>query len=184
MRRIQVPKEIEADYTKWCDFLEQEVTFTYHGSEYHTKEHCSRVLLFALLLSHRIGVSEDEKQALCLASVFHDSRRQDDYFDIGHGARAAEYYKEYAAQHGWTFNPYVYDVMWYHDRHDTMGFKAMEGETTGREVLLYKMFKDADALDRFRLGEKWGLDEKYLRTDASRELVTYAKGVWQQYANM
>ena len=45
-------------------------------------------------------------------------------------------------------------------------------------VLLYQIFKDADALDRFRLGP-CGFDPKYLRTDEARNLTDYAKKVWE-----
>ena len=46
-------------------------------------------------------------------------------------------------------------------------------------VLLYQIFKDADALDRFRLGPG-GFDSKYLRTNEARKLVEYAKAVWKE----
>ena len=39
---------------------------------------------------------------------------------------------------------------------------------------MYRDFKDADALDRFRLGP-WGLNESFLRTEQSRELVDFAR---------
>lgn len=39
---------------------------------------------------------------------------------------------------------------------------------------VYHDFKDADALDRFRLGP-WGLSTKYLRTKESKELMPLAK---------
>ncbi len=72
--------------------------------------------------------------------------------------------------------------MAYHDRDDSFGENAMICDTTGREVLLYRIFKDADALDRFRLGPDV-LDVKFLRTDAAKELCDYAKTVWDNYYN-
>ena len=48
---------------------------------------------------------------------------------------------------------------------------------------LDQIFKDADALDRFRLGSD-GLDIKYLRTDVSKSLYDFAKKVWGQYEQM
>lgn len=41
-------------------------------------------------------------------------------------------------------------------------------------VLLYQLFKDADALDRFRLGPE-GLDVNYLRTSYAKELVEFSQ---------
>ena len=41
-------------------------------------------------------------------------------------------------------------------------------------VLLYRIFKDADALDRYRLGET-ALDESMLRTTAAHSLTDFAR---------
>ena len=41
-------------------------------------------------------------------------------------------------------------------------------------VLLYQIFKDADALDRFRLGPN-ALDAKYLRTEQAKKMLDFAK---------
>lgn len=46
--------------------------------------------------------------------------------------------------------------------------------------MLYQIFKDADALDRFRLGSD-GLEVRYLRTDAAKGLYECAKTIWYQY---
>ena len=43
-------------------------------------------------------------------------------------------------------------------------------------IRLYHIFKDADALDRFRFGPH-ELDETYLRTAQARSLVAFAKEV-------
>ncbi len=180
MKRVEVVGEINKDYNKWCDFLENQVDFWLKTSDKHTKEHCGRVLLFALNIGEIVGISEQEKEILCHAAVFHDSRRQDDWYDVGHGRRAAEYYKDFCGKNDLIFHPWTYCIMAYHDRDDTFGLKAMETEITGREVLLYQIFKDADALDRFRLGPD-GLDVKYLRTEAAKSLYDYAKGIWNQY---
>ena len=50
------------------------------------------------LLNDECYLLENETEVLCMASVFHDSRRQDDWYDVGHGQRAAEYYREYCRQ--------------------------------------------------------------------------------------
>ena len=41
---------------------------------------------------------------------------------------------------------------------------------------LYDIFKDADALDRWRLGNH-GLDPKYLRTPQAKAMVEYSRGI-------
>ncbi len=180
MRRIEAPDTVKDYYNKYCDFMEKNVEFSYEVSELHTKEHCSRVLLFALLIAEELKLTEEEKDLLGLCASFHDSRRQDDWLDVGHGRRAAEYYKAYCEKHKVRFESWVYCIMAYHDLDDRFGEKTMEPEITGRQVLLYHIFKDADALDRFRLGPD-GLDVKYLRTDAAKGLCGYAKNVWNTY---
>lgn len=69
----------------------------------------------------------------------------------------------------------VYLVMAFHDHDDALGEAALKGHSQG--VLLYHIFKDADALDRFRLGP-FDLDINYLRTDAARALYDYARALW------
>lgn len=174
--------QIKDNFEKWNLFLDNEVDFWLKTSEKHTKEHCSRVLLFCLLIADKQGLSQKETDILCMAAVFHDSRRQDDWYDVGHGQRAADYYGEYCTTHELAFEQVCYEIMYYHDRDDQAGIDAIAGRNLKEQngVLLYQSFKDADALDRFRLGPD-GLDIKYLRTNEARSLYSYAKMVWFQY---
>lgn len=151
---MTIPEQVKGDYEKWSSFLENEVDFWMKTSEKHTKEHCSRVLLFCLLIAAKRRLPQKETDILCMAAVFHDSRRQDDWYDVGHGQRAADYYREYCTTHGLAFEQVCYDIMYYHDRDDQVGIDAIAGRNLKEQdgVLLYQIFKDADALDRFRLG--------------------------------
>ena len=67
--------QIKDNFEKWNLFLNNEVDFWLKTSEKHTKEHCSRVLLFCLLIADKQGLSQKETDILCMAAVFHDSRR-------------------------------------------------------------------------------------------------------------
>ncbi len=178
MRRVSAPPEqVREEYERWCDFMETRINFNLKVSAWHTREHASRVLLYALLIANKIGVSQEEKEILCHGACFHDTRREDDWLDVGHGRRAAEYYQDYCKDSDLFFHPWCYGIMAYHDRDDCFGEHAMVWDITGRQILLYHIFKDADALDRFRLGPN-GLDVKYLRTEAAKELYDYAHDVW------
>ena len=148
--QITIPAAIKSDFERWLNFLEHEVHFALKDSNDHTKDHC-------------------------LAACFHDSRRQDDWLDVGHGLRAADYYREFCYDHKRDFDVRVYLVMAFHDHDDALGEAALKGHDQG--VLLYHIFKDADALDRFRLGP-FDLDINYLRTDAARALYDYARALW------
>lgn len=93
------------------------------------------------------------------------------------------------------FDPRTYLAVKWHDRDDDAGLEAIE-EAIRRNALpelgiddlgslvpararadaatVYRMFKDADGLDRIRLGPQ-GLDEGYLRTTHGRALVPFAR---------
>ncbi|MDW8802369.1 HD domain-containing protein [Clostridium sp. A1-XYC3] len=167
---------VERRYKKWYEFMEQNIQFWLKDSVKHTKEHCARVLLLSLVIAYQIGLSYEEMDALSMAAIFHDSRRLDDWLDKGHGKRAAEYYADYCCEHDMPFDEQTYYIMYYHDQDDTIGLSeiAKAPIVSERCMLLYKIFKDADGLDRFRLGPG-GLDVNMLRTEEAHKLVDFAK---------
>ena len=174
-----LPAKVKELFLKWEPFMEQRVVFNRPDSEIHALGHCERVLLFALIMGYEImGDDDDALEALAHAAVFHDTRRLDDYLDTGHGARAAVYYEEFCRDNpDIVFHPESVFLMRYHDLDDRLGRKAIRehfAEEPARALLLYDIFKDADALDRWRLGHN-GLDPRYLRTEAARGLVDYAR---------
>ena len=177
---MTVPEKIKSCYEKWSRFLNSQVDFQLKTSTKHTKAHCARVLLFCLLIADKRKLTQRETDILCMAAVFHDSRRQDDWYDVGHGQRAADHYRDYCISHELPFEQLCYDIMYYHDRDDQLGIEHIK-EHDRREnngVLLYQIFKDSDALDRFRLGPD-GLDVRYLRTEEAKSLYDYAKSISQ-----
>jgi hypothetical protein len=140
------------------------------------------VLLHAL----RIGVAQGLKLrsliALAHAAIFHDTRRKDNYLDVGHGGRAAKYYKEHCEKTHLHFLPEAYETMKFHDRDDRLGDDRIIREAKDDApdwLTVYHDFKDADALDRLRLGT-WCLDEKYLRCQEAKEMVPYAQYLVEQ----
>lgn len=167
---------IKKRYELWFKFMEKNVEFWLPESEWHTKSHCARVLLLSLLIGHQKGLSDEEKDALGMAAVFHDSRRLDEGIDRGHGGRAAAYYKDYCREHDLRYDAGTYYIIYYHDQDDSLGLSEIKksSDLSERTVLLYQIFKDADALDRFRLGPD-GLNAKFLRTEEARRLVDFAK---------
>lgn len=168
-------------YERWYTFMEQNVKFWLPDSEWHTKTHCARVLLLTLLIGYQRGLSDEEQDALGMAAVFHDSRRLDDGIDQGHGGRAAEYYRDYCRKHDLPYNEQTYYIISYHDQDDSLGFSEIEKSPAlnERALLLYQIFKDADALDRFRLGPD-AMNIHFLRTEEAYELVHFAKDLLQK----
>lgn len=177
-------EDVKASILMWENFMERRVVFSEFGSEIHTKKHCGRVLLFAELIADKMKLDDSSRDALAMASIFHDSRRKADGPDVGHGKRAADYYREFCDS-GTGMLPLSFDMrsffaMAYHDRNDVLGIAEIsehyqDYEEKKNAVLIYNIFKDADALDRWRLGLKDGLDLSYLRTEAAREMADFAK---------
>ncbi len=168
------PKSLQETFHTWYDFMEDRITFGQFVSLLHTKNHCARVLLYCLKIANLAKLSEEERSVLVKASVFHDSRRQDDTRDVGHGARAAENFKAFAERGEVAFDERTYLIMAYHDRDDEQGKEALRKKGLEKAILLYDIFKDADALDRWRISPT-ALDVRFLRTDWARGLVAYAK---------
>lgn len=174
----EMSSELRADYHRWCNFLDNNIVFNHSTSEIHTRLHTARVLLYSLLLVSEIMPDNDKaKEILAHASLFHDTCRFDDGLDVGHGARAAVHYKDYCERNGLSYHQEAALVMKYHDIDDKRGKVGIRKEY--RDALpgmlkLYDIFKDADALDRFRLGPG-GLNPKYLRTQASVRMMPLAE---------
>ncbi len=176
---FEVPAGIRPAYEKWFTFMMESVDFALKISPIHTKEHASRVLLFALLMAEQMELPPKDWEILGAAAAFHDTRRQDDWLDVGHGKRAARYYHAYCRGRGLPYYRLTAAIMTYHDHDDALGDAVIGHRFGQRGVLLYHIFKDADALDRFRLGPG-GFDPAYLRTAAGKAMYDYAKGIWDQ----
>lgn len=181
--RNKLHPSTEKLFVTWSDFLYERVDFGKEESKIHGRSHCERVLFHALRIGESIFGPDaaGHLRTLAVAAVFHDSRRRNDYIDTGHGARAASYYAEFCKA-----NPseLAYDriaalIMRFHDRNDRDGRAAIEREfqrpgEISEADLLYDIFKDADALDRFRLSDS-ALDTRYLRCAQSIALIAFAK---------
>lgn len=171
-----VCQPIKKSYERWYQVMEETIEFWLPDSEWHTKAHSARVLILALVMGHQKGLSDEEMNALGMAAIFHDSRRLDDGIDKGHGSRAAAYYKDYCREHNLPYEAVTYYITYYHDQDDSLGMSeiAKSPSLSERALLLYQIFKDADALDRFRLGAD-ALDVNMLRTEEAYKFVEFAK---------
>ncbi len=174
-----LPPAVGSCFKKWAEYLYSSVPFQLADSNIHSTAHTERVLLYALLIGGgEPGVNERSLTILAHAAVFHDTRREEDGKDTGHGARAAAFYEEFCRTHAEVeFIPEAAYLMRYHDRRDDLGeqFIASAFPDSAEQVIqLFRIFKDADALDRWRLGRR-GLNPDFLRTDKALQLVDFAK---------
>lgn len=175
---IKTNPEIKDKYSYWLHILLNDVDFSLKADPVHTRNHASRVLMHALIMSYWMNLTERDIDAVAMASIFHDTRRKDNSFDVGHGARAAEYYKAYTSPFSHAPAHIVFDgraaeAMAWHDHDDIDGLPHVSMFPGG--INIYCILKDADALDRFRLNINTGLDKRYLRTDISHGLISFAR---------
>lgn len=176
------PKAFAPSFRAFYRFLREEVQFGWTGSRDHTYHHCARVLLFTLMIGQLEGLAEDQVHDAALAAVFHDSRRLDDGFDVGHGLRAAHYYRQYTNAHRRPFSRPVYTAIAFHERDDALALKAFQHTPEAEnQRTVWRLLKDADALDRLRFGEA-ALDQTYLRTQAALQLLPEARRIVQESA--
>ena len=174
-----LPPVVGKLFKQWAEYMYNTIPFQLKDSPIHSTAHCERVLLYALLMGNS-ELSDDERilTILAHASIFHDTRREDEWKDTGHGARAATFYQEFCKTHAeLTYLPEAAYLMRYHDRRDERGEEAITADFPDSAALvlkLYKIFKDADALDRWRLGRR-GLNPDFLRTDKALGLVDFAR---------
>lgn len=147
LKTIKIPNYIFVKYNL------DKVNFQF-DSDLHGKLHEYRVLIFAYL----IGIMENANiDLLCNAAKYHDTWRFDDGYDMDHGIRAFDWLKENDFD-----EELCYIVKWH----------VPDDKFIPKMTLNLKCFKDADALDRWRIND---LNISYLRTDSSKLLVEFAK---------
>lgn len=144
---------------------------TIHGSG-----HALRVAAHAAELALEVGVSPAEREALLLAALWHDIGREHDGGDYFHGARSAG--KVLGLGLHLSVEPRVLSlallVITYHVPDDGWGERAArdhDDPAAAQRVL--RVLKDADALDRVRLGPQ-NLKPQLLRLPASRRRIDRA----------
>ncbi|MBE6420441.1 MAG: hypothetical protein E7031_09975 [Akkermansiaceae bacterium] len=174
-----LPPVVGACFKNWAQYMYDSVPFQLADSPIHSTAHTERVLLHALLIGgSEAGEDERTLTILAHAAVFHDTRREAEGKDTGHGARAASFYEEFCKTHPEVaYMPEAAYLMRYHDRRDDLGEAAIAAafpDSAKQVIQLFRIFKDADALDRWRLGRR-GLNPDYLRTDKATHLVDFAK---------
>ena len=175
----QLPDAVKEAYRQWADYMYERVPFNMPDSKMHSTAHSERVLLYALMMGDKLLPGDAEAlEVLGHAAIFHDTRRMTEWADKGHGARSADFYEAFCRDNDdMTYHPEAACLMRYHDRRDERGRNAIAeaiAEQSERVQLLYQIFKDADGLDRYRLG-RHGLNPDFLRTDEAVNLLGFAR---------
>lgn len=164
-------------YQKFKDEL-YTIPFDYE-SEIHSRLHSARVLIHTLFLSKLKGLSVADRNALCTAALWHDTGRKNDGYCLEHGYSGYSNYKVDCMGASEKPDNVVSFLIKYHCRPDADGYKEIATNPVlnaqkERVTMLYKIFKDADALDRVRLGIR-DLDVSQLRCPESHKLTLVAR---------
>ena len=153
----------------------------YMDSSIHGKEHQARVLLHCLVISELLGLPNSDRRVLATAAIYHDTQRTHDYIENGHGRAAREYYVSDVSKP----DPLVEFLCEYHCLSDRKGYEEIRNnrklsKNREKSTLLYQIFKDADGLDRIRLGGIRHIDLNQLRLDVSKDMTLVARMFLEQ----
>lgn len=128
-----------------------------------------------MLLAYMKGLDLEDKEILIEAALYHDTGRRSDSEDNTHGGESARMLQEAYPD----TDPITLFLMEYHCRPDKEGYDFISEHWRDRQdalrvKTLFDIFKDADGLDRVRLGN-YELDMFQLRTEEARKLPQIAK---------
>jgi hypothetical protein len=146
-----------------------------HPSDLHGQHHVARVLVHALRLVEATGLSAF-RTPLWAAVYLHDLERTHDGYCERHGADAwLRFTRDQALQQILALggvtpdqHPMIRTAVTHHCRRELPG--------THEHYTLTALLKDADGLDRVRLGD---LDPSRLRFDESQQMVPFAEHLLQ-----
>ena len=146
----------------------------------HGVGHTQRVLAHAEALAAEIGLNLLEATAVRKAALWHDIGRVHDGPDWTHGMLSVTKVLERGLHDGIT--PAILDLAFFAMEHHSMWDRvgdaraAVRPDAAAAQRVLW-VLKDADGLDRVRLGD---LDPTQLRLVCSRARVDLAHDLWRR----
>lgn len=162
--KFSVDFDIFSDYRELLlDYLEFNALSL---SDEHGINHLLRVLVLSQLLADKYNISNEYKDLLFKASVFHDVGRQNDDEDSVHGLNSYNLLCNYDI----SYQDERLKYLMLNHCIDDSNIKRMKNKELN---LCLDILKDADALDRQRFGIKV-LNSNYLRLSFSKKLSFYA----------
>jgi hypothetical protein len=154
-----------------------------NGSEgIHGAMHTRRVIIHAAEIAHALTVESRIREAVIRAALWHDIGRIDDGRDYYHGAKSAGKVVGLGLHNGLA-SPIVELALFavtHHSGGEKHGERAAEDffERSDEALLAFRILKDADGLDRVRLGD---LDVTKLRLPGSDRRVGRAEDLLRLY---
>jgi hypothetical protein len=150
-----------------------------HPSWLHGVNHTCRVMSLVWALGTDMGLERERNLAFCAAYI-HDTAREGDGVCHIHGPQSAEMklplYIPFFLEQG-IAEPDIAVIRTAIANHSI----PMELEKSDPHYLVTSLLKDADALDRFRLGP-FNLDKKFLRLAESQDFISCGKKLFLKTA--
>ncbi len=141
----------------------------------HGVKHARRVLFHTLLLCELCKIEARDKELLVSAALFHDIGRDSDGLCFKHGKRSVEKMVALnlvpAEVETFTILKFIVTFHCIHDSQAGAELNNMAADLRDRTWRLFSVLKDADGLDRVRIGD---LDVRYLRNPESTRLAGLA----------
>lgn len=171
-------------------FRELQVSILYK-SGIHGLGHIERTMLLGAMIAQAQALSEHETRMLLFACSYHDVGRSHDRRDDSHGAASAEKMlesplREQLAQFDEADREIIRAAVTAHAISDwrmseTARLYGLEGEALDRYLRVTRCLKDADNLDRVRLGD---LDVGHLRHEESVRMESDANYILREYGGL
>jgi hypothetical protein len=150
--------------------------FVPKDSYLHGVRHTQRVHIHAQRLTCKLGSSEADARLVLQAALWHDIGRVDDAWHPEHGELSVARVRRKRlhlplAEHDANL---VLFAIRNHSRSDARaGLRAADEADPERSLRILKLLKDADGLDRVRLGRQC-LDPGQLRHPEARDMIPFA----------
>ncbi|PGP20951.1 hypothetical protein COA01_15540 [Bacillus cereus] len=176
-----------SDYHRYLNELHPDLFFNPYGI--HGMKHTERVLLHVQSLCLELEVDDLDTIILSIAALYHDIGRKNDDIDPYHGEESWKKLIALGLIDTFEEKYEIYEdeiqilkfIIENHCLNDELVWSNLEKLTFYRskeEVkFLMKVFKDADGLDRVRIGD---LDTKYLRFEESKRRYLFAKQIFRE----
>lgn len=156
------------EFMKYRDLIVSENHF--HPKGIHGVKHAERVLFHCVNLANVNKLTDEQKDILYLAAVYHDIGRESDGSDIMHGYKSYEKLEKLNLlniQNVDKKNTIKYII----ENHCIEDNKRKDIYVNSDSSFLLDLFKDADALDRIRISD---LNKEYLRNYHSKRMIHIA----------
>ena len=178
---------IDEVYDEYIDYGNSILKLYDTKENVHGFSHTARVLLLTLLLANALNLPKHINKMSAVAAVFHDIGRTNDDESPEHGFISAQKFLENDSVFSENERKIISVVITYHSLPDAEGENYINENFTDTDaeqaLLLYKILKDADALDRYSLGRYHSeFDYNYLRLDASKKLPMVAAEFYKRKA--